>query len=146
MYRSLILKPTNIMSTETTTEKRTVNSKVEQVDINLDEIFAAAPGAAEVITQDEKPAQSIFSRGEKADMSFADPDVNDTDDLNSKVEAEDTTIETVDEEGKEKEVEKIDIDDEAVTISWYAKMIQVRTYRVDPWMLLGETPRDADDS
>ena len=99
------------MSTETTTEKRTVNSKVEQVDINLDEIFAAAPGAAEVITQDEKPAQSIFSRGEKADMSFADPDVNDTDDLNSKVEAEDTTIETVDEEGKEKEVEKIDIDD-----------------------------------
>ena len=61
------------MSTETTTEKRTVNSKVEQVDINLDEIFAAAPGAAEVITQDEKPAQSIFSRGEKADMSFADP-------------------------------------------------------------------------
>ena len=99
------------MSTETTTEKRTVNSKVEQVDINLDEIFAAAPGAAEVITQDEKPAQSIFSRGEKADMSFADPDVNDTDDLNSKVEAEETTIETVDEEGKEKEVEKIDIDD-----------------------------------
>ena len=94
------------MSTETTTEKRTVNSKVEQVDINLDEIFAAAPGAAEVITQDEKPAQSIFSRGEKADMSFADPDVNDTDDLNSKVEAEDTTIETVDEEGKEKEVER----------------------------------------
>ncbi len=99
------------MSTETTTEKRTVNSKVEQVDINLDEIFAAAPGAAEVITQDEKPAKSIFSRGEKADMSFADPDVNDTDDLNSKVEAEETTIETVDEEGKEKKVEKFDIDD-----------------------------------
>lgn len=74
------------MSTETTTESKTVNSKVEQVDINLDEIFAAAPGAAEVTLPEEKPAKSIFSRGEKADMSFADPDVTDTDDLNAKVE------------------------------------------------------------
>ena len=74
------------MSTETTTESKTVNSKVEQVDINLDEIFAAAPGAAEVTLPEEKPAKSIFSRGEKADMSFADPDVTDTDDLNVKVE------------------------------------------------------------
>ena len=38
--------------------------------------FAAAPSAADSNdTQDEKPAKSIFSRGEKADMSFADPDV-----------------------------------------------------------------------
>jgi hypothetical protein len=74
------------MSTETTTESKTVNSKVEQVDINLDEIFAAAPGAAEVTLPEEKPAKSIFSRGEKADMSFADPDNDDATDVLAKSE------------------------------------------------------------
>ena len=96
------------MSTETTTESKTVNSKVEQVDINLDEIFAAAPGAAEVTLPEEKPAKSIFSRGEKADMSFADPDVTDTDDLNVKVE-EKAEVEdiTADEGGENKATDDV---------------------------------------
>jgi len=88
------------MSTETTTESKTVNSKVEQVDINLDEIFAAAPSAADVTLPEEKPAKSIFSRGEKADMSFADPDLTDTDDLNVKVE-EKAEVEDITDDVKE---------------------------------------------
>jgi len=100
------------MSTETTTESKTVNSKVEQVDINLDEIFAAAPSAAEVTLPEEKPAKSIFSRGEKADMSFADPDVTDTDDLNVKVEekaeAEDITDDVKEEVNIDEVINSID--------------------------------------
>lgn len=103
------------MSTETTTESKTVNSKVEQVDINLDEIFAAAPGAAEVTLPEEKPAKSIFSRGEKADMSFADPDVTDTDDLNAKVEdkteVEDTTFDKDENKSTEDVKEEVNIDE-----------------------------------
>ena len=103
------------MSTETTTESKTVNSKVEQVDINLDEIFAAAPGAAEVTLPEEKPAKSIFSRGEKADMSFADPDVTDTDDLNAKVEekaeVEDTTVDEDENKSTEDVKEEVNIDE-----------------------------------
>ena len=94
------------MSTETTTESKTVNSKVEQVDINLDEIFAAAPSAADVTLPEEKPAKSIFSRGEKADMSFADPDLTDTDDLNVKVE-EKAEVEDITDDVKE----EVNIDD-----------------------------------
>ena len=103
------------MSTETTTESKTVNSKVEQVDINLDEIFAAAPGAAEVTLPEEKPAKSIFSREEKADMSFADPDVTDTDDLNAKVEdkaeVEDTTVDKDENKSTEDVKEEVNIDE-----------------------------------
>jgi len=103
------------MSTETTTESKTVNSKVEQVDINLDEIFAAAPGAAEVTLPEEKPAKSIFSRGEKADMSFADPDVTDTDDLNAKVEekaeVENTTVNEDETKSTEDVKEEVNIDE-----------------------------------
>jgi len=103
------------MSTETTTESKTVNSKVEQVDINLDEIFAAAPGAAEVTLPEEKPAKSIFSREEKADMSFADPDVTDTDDLNAKVEekaeVEDTTVDEDENKSTEDVKEEVNIDE-----------------------------------
>ena len=44
------------------TETQTVNSKVEQVDINLDEIFNAAPSGADMI-QDDKKQKNIFSGG-----------------------------------------------------------------------------------
>ena len=44
------------------TETQTVNSKVEQVDVNLDEIFNAAPSGADMI-QDAKATspKNIFS-------------------------------------------------------------------------------------
>jgi hypothetical protein len=73
------------------TETQTVNSKVEQVDVNLDEIFNAAPSGADMI-QDAKATspKNIFSGlNKKADMSFADPDITDVDDLSAKVEEKD---------------------------------------------------------
>ena len=82
------------------TQTQTVNSKVEQVDVNLDEIFNAAPSGADMIQDTKAKPKSIFSRGEKADMSFADPDVSDVDDLDAKVEetkVEETTEETTEE-------------------------------------------------
>jgi len=81
------------------TQTQTVNSKVEQVDVNLDEIFNAAPSGADMIQDTKAKPKSIFSRGEKADMSFADPDVSDVDDLDAKVEetTEETTNETTEE-------------------------------------------------
>ena len=69
------------------TKTQTVDSKVETLDINLDEIFDAAPSAADVTLPEEKPNKNIFSgTGGKADMSFADPDKDDKDDLNAKVD------------------------------------------------------------
>jgi len=75
------------------TETQTVNSKVEQVDINLDEIFNAAPSGADMI-QDDKKQKNIFSGSSaKADFSFADPDKDEKDDLNAKVEAKEENTE-----------------------------------------------------
>ena len=98
------------------TKTESVNSKVETLDINLDEIFDAAPSAADVtLPQEEKPNKNIFSgTGSKADMSFADPDVDDKDDLNVKADAkeEPSSEEVIEPEAKAEEVqEKVDIDD-----------------------------------
>jgi len=75
------------------TKTENVNSKVETLDINLDEIFNAAPSGADVITPDEKTdvkQKNIFSGlNEKSDMSFADPDNDGVDDITSKVEEKD---------------------------------------------------------
>jgi hypothetical protein len=71
------------------TENKTVEkTKVEKVDINLDEIFGGAPGAESVTLPEEKAKPSIFSKKEDVDMSFLD-----------------TKTETV-EEVKEEEVKK----------------------------------------
>lgn len=71
------------------TKTETVDSKVETLDINLDEIFDAAPSAADVtLPQEKKPNKNIFTgTGSKADFSFADPDADDKDNLDAKVEA-----------------------------------------------------------
>ena len=53
------------------TQTQTVNSKVEQVDINLDEIFNAAPSGADMIQDTKAKPKNIFSGlKDKADMSF----------------------------------------------------------------------------
>jgi len=66
---------------------KTVDSKVETLDINLDEIFDAAPTAGDVTLPEQKGNKNIFAgTGEKADMSFADPDFDGKDDLNAKSE------------------------------------------------------------
>lgn len=70
-----------------TTQKEPVKSSVEQVDVNLDEIFNAAPSGDDVILGESNKTKNIFSGlNEKADMSFADPDKDDKDDLNAKLE------------------------------------------------------------
>lgn len=97
------------------TKTKTVNSNVETLDINLDEIFDAAPSAADVTLPEEKGNKNIFSgTGAKADMSFADPDLDDKDDLNSKVEEkkEEVSEEEKPEETKASEKnEEVNIDD-----------------------------------
>jgi len=83
------------------TQTQTVNSKVEQVDINLDEIFNAAPSGADMIQDTKSKPKNIFSGlNDKADMSFADPDISDADDLDAKVE-ENKKEETVEAEATE---------------------------------------------
>ena len=78
------------------TETQTVKSKVEQVDINLDEIFNAAPSGADMIQDTKVKPKNIFSGlTEKADMSFADPDATDVDDISAKVEEKEETTEEV---------------------------------------------------
>jgi hypothetical protein len=73
-----------------TTQEKTVNSKVEQVDVNLDEIFNAAPSGSDMIQQDSKPQKNIFTGlQEKVDMTFADPDNDGVDDITAKVEEKD---------------------------------------------------------
>jgi hypothetical protein len=91
------------------TKTENVNSKVETLDINLDEIFNAAPSGADVITSDEKSnvkQKNIFSGlNEKSDMSFADPDKDDKDDLDAKMNAV-TEDESEEESEEESEGEK----------------------------------------
>tara|TARA_R110000796_G_scaffold46369_5_gene112067 strand:+ start:1168 stop:2460 length:1293 start_codon:yes stop_codon:yes gene_type:complete len=70
------------------TKTNTVNSNVETLDINIDDIFGAAPGGDTVtLPAEEKTNRNILSGlGEKADFSFADPDKDDADDLLAKKE------------------------------------------------------------
>ena len=70
------------------TETTTVKSNVEKIDVNLDEIFNAAPSGVDMIQDDNaKPAKNIFSgMNKKADMSFADPDNDGVDDVTAKAE------------------------------------------------------------
>ena len=51
--------------------EKTVETKVQDVDINLDEIFSGAPGASSVTLPEEtKKKPNVFSREGKVDMSF----------------------------------------------------------------------------
>ena len=68
---------------------------VEQVDINIDELFAAAPDADAIVTPDveEKKSKNIFSKRDPVDMNFTEP------------KKEEPKEEKVQEEQKEEEVE-----------------------------------------
>ena len=46
-------------------------TNVEQIDVNLDEIFNGAPGA-DSITLPEEKKPNMFSRPEKVDLTFLD--------------------------------------------------------------------------
>lgn len=53
-----------------------MNTKVEQIDIDIDEMFAGAATADNIISEDDakKDKPNIFSKPDKVDMSFLDPD------------------------------------------------------------------------
>ena len=54
-------------------EKTVEKTKVEKVDVNLDEIFGGAPGAESVtVPDDETKKPNMFSRKEDVDMSFVE--------------------------------------------------------------------------
>lgn len=101
-----------------TTQKEPVKSSVEQVDVNLDEIFNAAPSADDVILGESNKTKNIFSGlSEKADMSFADPDKDGKDDLNAKLEGkEDTKESEVDEAEAEESVKNEEVVENADSI------------------------------
>lgn len=75
---------------------------VEQVDINIDELFAAAPDADAIVTPDveEKKSKNIFSKRDPVDMNFTEP------------KKEEPKEEKVQEEQKEEEVEAKEEDKE----------------------------------
>ena len=68
------------------TKENNVNSDVQTLDINLDEIFNGTPGADGVTLPNEKSNKKNILSGinKKADFSFADPDFDDADDLSKK--------------------------------------------------------------
>ena len=71
-----------------------VESKVEVLDINIDDIFSGTPGGADMISAPEentKTNTNIFKGREKADFSFSEPE-SDIDDLSDEnpTDTEDT--------------------------------------------------------
>jgi hypothetical protein len=94
----------------TTTQTGPVKSKVEQnIEVNLDEIFNAAPSGDSMIQDNAKQQKNIFSGlQEKADMSFADPDDNGATDILAKSEEKEDESDT-DESVEDKVESKKDI-------------------------------------
>jgi len=99
----------------TTTQTGPVKSKVEQnIEINLDEIFNAAPSGDSMIQDNTKKQKNIFSGlQEKADMSFADPDDNGATDVLAKSEEKEDESDT-DESVEDKVGSKKDIPADSV--------------------------------
>jgi len=71
------------------TKETTVNSKVETLDVNLDEIFNGAPSGSDITLPEETKVKPHILSGlnEKADFSFADVDDDGADNLSEKIEA-----------------------------------------------------------
>ena len=99
----------------TTTQTGPVKSKVEQnIEVNLDEIFNAAPSGDSMIQDNTKQQKNIFSGlQEKADMSFADPDDNGATDVLAKSEEKEDESDT-DESVEDKVGSKKDIPTDSV--------------------------------
>ena len=99
----------------TTTQTGPVKSKVEQnIEVNLDEIFNAAPSGDSMIQDNTKQQKNIFSGlQEKADMSFADPDDNGATDVLAKSEEKEDESD-IDESVEDKVESKKDIPTDSV--------------------------------
>jgi len=85
-------------------ETKTIETKVEKVEVNLDEIFNGAPGAESItLPEEESKKPNVFSR-KKVDMSFIDTPTEET--TEEEVKAE-TTEEVVEEKKGEKKIETV---------------------------------------
>ena len=93
-------------------EKNMDTTSVEQVDVNLDEIFNGAPGA-DSITLPEKTEESkpnIFSREGKVDLTFLDEKVEEVaETVEEKVESTDAEVKTEAKEEIKEEVKKPEV-------------------------------------
>ena len=83
-------------------ETKNVETKVEKVEVNLDEIFNGAPGADSItLPEDEPKKPNVFSRKKDVDMSFIDkPATEET--KTKEPEATEETSEVVEEKKEEK--------------------------------------------
>ena len=81
---------------------------VEQVDINIDELFAAAPGAGAIVTPDveEKKNKNIFSKRDPVDMDFTEPETKE-EPKEEEVQEEQKEEEVVDKKEEKKEKEEV---------------------------------------
>jgi hypothetical protein len=95
-------------------KQTTVNSNVETLDVNLDEIFNGAPSGGDITLPDDVAVKPniLSGLGKKADFSFTDIDDDGVDNLDKKVEVKEevsnedaTSTETLDELVGEKKVE-----------------------------------------
>jgi hypothetical protein len=75
------------------TKQTTVNSNVETLDVNLDEIFNGAPSGSDITLPNEATTKPNILSGlsKKADFSFTDVDDDGIDNIGEKVEAKDKT-------------------------------------------------------
>jgi hypothetical protein len=71
------------------TKQTTVNSKVETLDVNLDEIFNGAPSGGDITLPDDTAVKPniLSGLGKKADFSFTDVDDDGVDNLDKKIES-----------------------------------------------------------
>ena len=90
-------------------ETKTIETKVEKVEVNLDEIFNGAPGAESItLPEEETKKPNVFSRKQDVDLSFIDTPAKEETTEETKSE----TTEEVEEEKKEtKTVSKEQIDE-----------------------------------
>jgi len=85
-------------------ETKTVETKVEKVEVNLDEIFNGAPGAESItLPEEESKKPNVFSRKKDVDMSFIDKPVAEETKEEEKPEATEETSEVVEEKKEKKE-------------------------------------------
>ncbi len=90
-------------------ETKTIETKVEKVEVNLDEIFNGAPGAESItLPEEETKKPSVFSRKQDVDLSFIDTPAKEETTEETKSE---TTEEVVEEKKETKTVSKEQIDE-----------------------------------
>ena len=92
-------------------EKNMDTTSVEQVDVNLDEIFSGAPGADSITLPEETESKpNIFSRDGNVDLTFLDEKIEEvTETVEEKVESTDAEVKTEAKEEVKKEVKKPEV-------------------------------------